>query len=149
MPNGDAIAKDFQFQIADTVYGTGEGGVWLDGVDQFPAGILDAPDAKTQDVVLNGMDGSYANPDYVGVRVLKIPVVLKGAEATIVSDLFALLGVWVPQTADIDLWFQWPGIGKFGFNGRPRGVVTDLKLQRRGAIRALLRFDCPDPTVQV
>lgn len=148
MPAGDAITTDFQFQIDETVFGHGTGGVWIDSVNVD--GILDVPETKTQDVTLYASAGVYANPDYAGIRTIHIPVIIRNAvEGTLVTNLVALQTAWAPVAASVDLYFQWPGIGLFGFSGRPRGMTADVSKQRRGVIHALLRFDCPDPTMTV
>lgn len=149
MAFGDLLVADFQFQLVDTLYGTGQHGVWLDDKTP-PSGMFDVPDTKTQDVDLPGVDGAAANPDHMGVRQIHLSVVIRqAAEATLINNLVALQTAWAPVAADADLYFQWPGIGVFGFQGRPRGMQVDLSLQRRGAIRALLRFDCPSPAMQL
>ncbi len=143
---GDMLTADYQFQLVETLYGTGNGGVRLDVAT--PIDGLGVPDAKTQDVVFNSKDGSYANPDYLTVRLLSIPVILRGTSPSAVMTSFkALTLAWVPVSADVALAFQLPGWGKFYVNGRPRGIKTDLKLMNRSAVRAILRFDCPNPAI--
>lgn len=145
MSNGDLITLDYQFQLHNTLYGRGQNGVYLDNKTIEGFGI---PDAKTQDVNFTGRDGSYGNPDYVSVRQITIPAMVKATtEATAMTSLKALSLIWVPQTADTDLAFKLPGWGKFYVNGRPRGAKFDLALERRGVIRVLLRFDALDPTI--
>lgn len=145
MANGDLLVKDWQFQIADTLYGTASNGVSLDLA--HPVTGIGHADAKTQDVVFNFGDGSYGNPDYKNPRLLTIPVIIKqGTAALSMAAFHALLVVWTEQVADIDLAFQFPG-WKFLVNGRPRGVKDDQSQLKYGAIRALLRFDCLDPTI--
>lgn len=144
MPNGDLLANDYEFQLGETLYGRGNGGVQL---DIKPVEGLGVPDAKTQDVLWFGADGAYANPDYLSVRQLTIPCIMKATtETTVMTNLKALTLDWVPQTADIDLAFQFPAF-KFYVMGRPRGLKADLEHERRGVVRVLLRFDCPDPTM--
>lgn len=147
MPVGAALTADYQFELNLTgVYGAGTNGVWFDRSTAVDG--LGVPDAKTQDVVWNQKDGSYANPDYVQLRVITIPVVLRGAvPATVLSNAKALMTAWGPVIADVSLAFQLPGWNKFSVNGRPRGAKLDLAEMDRGAVRALLRFDCPDPTI--
>lgn len=146
MPSpGDLLTTNGHFQLGTTLYGLGSNGVSIDNSTTIDG--LGVPDAKTQDVVLNYTDGSYANPDYLTMRLITIPIVMRGLSATIMASFKALTLAWVPQIADIDLAFQLPGWNKFYVLGRPRGAKADLQLMNRGAIRVLLRFDCPNPTI--
>lgn len=145
MPAGDMLAGDYQFQLGSTLYGRGSNGVYLDG--GTPLSGLGVPDAKTQDVVLNHANGVFANPDYLQMRSISIPVIIKDTPSNAFSSFAALIAAWAPLTSDIDLAFQLPGWGKIYVLGRPRGLKDDFKVANRGVIRALLRFDCPDPTI--
>lgn len=147
MTVGGSLTADYQFELNLTnVYGRGTLGVWLDRSTAVDG--LGVPDAKTQDVVWNMKDGSYANPDYVQLRVITIPVVLRGSTAgSVLSNVKALASAWAPVISDVSLAFQLPGWNKFWVNGRPRGVKLDLGNMDHAAVRALLRFDCPDPTI--
>lgn len=145
MANGSALTADYQFQLHDNLYGRGQQGVSLDAA--HPIEGLGVPDAKSQDVVKNYFDGSFGNADYAGVRVVTIPVVLRGGPTTAMGNLKALTLAWIPVATNTDLYFQLPGWGKFGMMGRPRGIKADLTLMRFGAVHALLRFDALDPTI--
>lgn len=146
MANGDLLTADFQFQLHNTLYGRGNGGVYLEYGQTIEG--LGVPDAKTQDVNFTGRDGAYANPDYMSVRLITIPILVKGTtESAAMTSLKALSLAWIPYGADTDLAFQLPGWGKFMVNGRPRGAKFDLTRLRGGVIHALLRFDCPTPTI--
>lgn len=149
MANGDLITKDYQWQLNSHLYGCGSGGLSLDlTAGSSLVGVLGVPDAKTQDVVLNFADGSYPNPDYLGPRVISIPGIIRETTAIAAfNDLNALQAAWVPLSTSTDLAFQFPGIGKFKVDGRPRGLKEDLSLARYGVIRVLLRFDALIPTL--
>lgn len=142
---GDLLSRDYQFQLDRDLLGCGSQGVSLDNAT--PISGFGVPDAKTQDVVKNFGDGSYANPDLLSMRLITIPVILRGAPSTCVTNFKTLTGIWVNYSADIDLAFQLPGWGKFYVMGRPRGAKDDFRVLNRGAIRVLLRFDCPNPTI--
>jgi hypothetical protein len=147
MANGDLLTADYQFQLHNTLYGRGNNGVYLES-GKNPIDGLGVPDAKIQDVEFWGRDGSYANPDYLSLRLITITAMVKGATASAgMTSLKSLTQSWIPLTADTDLAFQLPGWGKFYVNGRPRGLKSDLTLMHRGIVRVLLRFDCPTPTI--
>lgn len=143
---GDLLTANYQFQLHETLYGTGSNGVRIE--NHQPIEGLGVPDAKSQDVEYAGRDGSYGNPDYLSVRMITIPIVMKSASAsTTMTNFKGLTQSWVPLTADTDLAFQLPGWGKFYINGRPRGAKADLTLVNRAVVRVLLRFDCPNPAI--
>lgn len=154
--DGASITGDFQFELSvdndtdpptDFVFGVGVSGIWLDFTKTAPDGLFGHLDAKTQDVSLFGVDGGYANPDYQAVRVIHLPVILRNAatEADLFNNLTALQTSWAPKPFDAQLALQWPGLGLGWYLGRPRGMTVDISLQRRGVIRALLRFDAMNP----
>jgi hypothetical protein len=146
MSNGNLLTADFQFQLHNTLYGRGNGGVYLEAHKNAIEG-LGVPDAKSQDVAYTRADGSYANPDYLTMRLITISALVKGPDATTMMGSYkSLTQAWVPQTADTDLAFQLPGF-KFYVNGRPRGLKADITNMRYGVVSVLLRFDCPDPTM--
>ncbi len=138
---GGSLSADYQFQLNDTLYGTGNNSISMQGIDG-----LGTPDAKTQDVTWNFRDGAFANPDYISVRVITIEAVIRAGTA--IDALTALENLtldWVEQPADVPLAFQLPGWGVFSVMGRPRGVKADITHARFGVIHVLLRFDCPNP----
>ena len=146
MPDGDSITKDFQWQLHDTLYGCGANGFHLEYGKTIDG--LCVPDAKSQDVDFAAHDGIYANPDFVSVRQIVIPAIIKSpTESQAMSNLKAFTLIWVPKTTDTDLAIRLPGWGLFEVHGRPRGAKVDLTLERQGVVRVLLRFDCPDPTI--
>jgi hypothetical protein len=147
MSAGDQLTTDYQFQLHTTLYGRGTNGVWIEMGKSVEG--LGVPDVKTQDVEYARQDGSYANPDYLQVRQITIPCVMRitSTVAAVMTNLKALTLAWVPVAADTDLAFQLPGWNKFYVNGRPRGAKVDLTDVQFGAVRVLLRFDCPDPTI--
>lgn len=144
MAAGDLLTDDWQFELYAVLYGRGTD-VLIDdpGVDG-----LGSPDAKTQDVDLDNADGVFGGPDYLQLRVVTIPVLIAvpSDPAAAMTDLADLRDAWAPVTDDIPLAIQLPG-GKFIVNGRPRSLKPDLTEMSSGMIRALLRFDCPDPTI--
>lgn len=152
--DGDDITQDYQFElsidgVSDFVFGAGANGIWLDFYKTAPTNLFGYGDAKTQDVDIAGSNGSFANGDYQSVRQISIPVLLRNAatEATLFANLAALEAVWAPLAVDAQLAFQWPSISLHWYMGRPRAMAVDVSLQRRGVIRALLRFDCLDPAL--
>lgn len=146
MANGDMLTTDYQWQLHNTLYGAGSGNAHLEFGQSI--GGLGVPDAKTQDVVWNLKSGSYANPDYLPMRVLTIPALIRSTSASaVMTSLKALQLDWIPVVADTDLAFQLPGWGKFMVNGRPRGATFDFSARSTQVAHVLLRFDCPDPTI--
>lgn len=147
MPSpGDLLTKNFQWQLHETLYGCGSGSSSLEYGKTIEG--LGVPQAKTQDVDFNLKDGSYANPDYLPIRVITIPAILRASTESAVMTAFKALTLdWTPRTADTDLAMQWPGWGKFYVMGRPRGATADLTRARAGIVRVLLRFDAPTPTI--
>lgn len=146
--DGDSITKDYQFQIHTSIaYGCGGGDVHLDY--RQPIDGLGVPDTKTQDVVYNFRNGSYANPDYLQGRVLTIPCFIKSASpGAALNALDALSADWQPLAESTELAFQLPGWGLKKVNGRPRGLKADIGLLRSGVIHVLLRFDAvTNPTI--
>jgi hypothetical protein len=147
MANGDLLTADYQFQLHNTLYGRGNNGVYLEN-GKNPIEGLGVPEAKIQDVEYWGRDGSYANPDYLQLRLITISAMVKGTSiASMMTSFKSLTQSWIPLTADTDLAFQLPGWNKFMVNGRPRGLKADLTNANRGVVRVLMRFDCPDPTI--
>jgi hypothetical protein len=147
----DLLTANYQWQLDTTLYGTGNGGVSLDGTAQGIEG-LGVPDTKTQDVEYFGKDGVKPNPDYLQIRIITIPAIFKVGNgnaniAAVWSSHESLCTVWAPVTASVYLAFQLPGYGKIHFNGRPRGVKSDLSKAQFGVIRALLRFDAVDSAI--
>lgn len=149
MSNGNLLTNDYQFQLHNTLYGTGNQGVSIEYKQTIDG--LGNPDAKSQDVIYAGQDGAYANPDYASVRTITIPTILvttaSVTKAQVLTNFKNLQLAWAPVTTDTDLAFQLTGGLKFYVNGRPRGSKADLSLMSNGIIRVLLRFDCPDPTI--
>lgn len=152
--DGAGITTDFQFElsidgVSNTVFGAGASGVWLDFLKTAPEGLFGFETVKSQDVDLPGSAGAYANPDYLGIRQITLPIMFRQAadEATLVGNMVAFQAVWAPLAVDAQLAFQWPSAGLHWYLGRPRGMKVDISQQRRGAIRALLRFDCPNPVL--
>lgn len=145
MPDGNLITQNYQFQLHNTLYGCGSNGVSIEYGKTIEG--LGVPDAKTADVDYARAAGVYANPDYLPIRLITIPVIMKGTETAVMTNLKALSLAWIPLTTDTDLAFKLPGWNLFEVHGRPRGAKFDLSLERSGAIRVLLRFDCPDPTI--
>lgn len=143
---GDLLAANYQWQLHETLYGAGSNSLhWQYGKTIEGLGV---PDAKTQDIVYNLKDGSYANPDYLSVRQILIPAMVRATtETAAMTALKALTLAWVSMTTDTDLAFQLPGWGKFYVNGRPRGAKVDLTNERQGVVWVMLRFDCPNPTI--
>jgi hypothetical protein len=149
MANGDLLNGDFEFQLHNTLYGRGNGGVYLQSNKNAVDGI-GIPTPKTQDVKYWGRDGSYGNPDYNDVRIITITGFVRdktGSVATAVTNYKNLLSAWAPINADTDLAFQLGGALKFYVNGRPRGITTDMTNIRAAVIWVLLRFDCLNPTI--
>jgi hypothetical protein len=152
MPSpGDLLALSYQWQLADsgTLYGAGSHSTHLEYGKTI--GGLGGPTAKTQDVPFNFGDGSYANPDHLTMRVITIPAVVRapGNPNTAMVEALSLGGVWAPVATDVSLAFQFPGPLKFYLMGRPREAVMDTTDVDKGAVYLLLRFDCPDPTINL
>lgn len=147
MPAGDLVVSDYQFEIRTTLFGFGtdtnldaDGGLGIRG--------LGVPDIKTADTPYLHADGSFAGEDYLASRVLSIAFkIVKPTETAAWAALAAASTAWAPSTTDIPLWFQVPGFGKRYVNGRPRGLVENPSLARRGIIPILCTFFCPDPTI--
>lgn len=152
MPSpGDLLAANYQWQLGDsgTLYGHGSHSTWIEYGKSVDG--LGSPDAKTQDVTFNFGDGSYANPDYLGMRLITIPAMVRapGDPNTAMIEALSLGGVWAPVAADVSLAFQTPGPVQFYVMGRPRGAKMDTTHIDLGVIYMLLRFDCPDPTINL
>jgi hypothetical protein len=148
MPSpGDLLTLDYQWQLSESLFGAGVSGTHLE-YGKSIAG-LGGPTAKTQDVVYNFGDGSYANPDHLQMRVITIPAMVRapGDPYTAISTAVLLGQEWAPVAADVPLAFQFPGPYKFYVMGRPREAVMDTTDLTKGAVYMLLRFDCPDPTI--
>ncbi len=145
MANGDMLAADYEFQLHNTLYGRENNGVSIQYGEQVEG--VDVPEPKTQDVPFSHSAGVYANPDYADIRVITIPAICRnGSAATVMANYKLLVAAWAPVTADTDLGIQLPGM-KFYVLGRPRGAKADLSQMNLGVVRVLLRFDCPDPTL--
>jgi hypothetical protein len=109
--------------------------------------MLGVPDAKTQDVDYAFRDGSNANPDDTQVRVLTFNVIIRATTATdAMNALRTLETAFATSPVDVPATIQMPG-WLVSMNGRPRGVKADLVHVQFGAIHALCRFDCLDPTL--
>lgn len=113
-----------------------------------PAGIsgLGVPKAKTADVELDGQDGAFGSPDYMGVRVLLIPVEIGGSSAGDVFDNLEILNTaWEPVEDDVEITITLPGWGTFSYMGKPRGMDADPALARSGVIMGIGEFHALDP----
>lgn len=121
---------------AGTDYIVGETGI--DG--------LGNPKAKTQDVPLDGQNGSYGGPDFLDVRVLLVPLVISFAtDVDAWNALAALNTAWLPVTADVALAITLPGVGTWTFTGRPRSVEANVQYAYQGVITTICEFDALDP----
>lgn len=142
---GDLLTANYQFQLHQDLFGRNNNSVRIDATT--PIEGLGVPEAKTQDVMLWGQDGVYANPDYESMRIITIPALIRAtSEGAAFSAFYTLKTKWHIGTGSTDLAIQLPNY-KFYVMGRPRAIKEDLKLQKSGVIRCLLRFDCPDPTI--
>lgn len=117
-------------------------------VDADGIGGLGVPDPKTADTALDGRDGSYAGPDFMGPAIITIPVVILGDDDDDLDDLVAALKTgWAPARDGVDVGLVIVGIpGSDGtYVGRPRGLTLDLAQAKNLTAKALLRFDALSP----
>lgn len=121
---------------AGTAYQIGENGI--DG--------LGTPPAKTADVDLDGQNGAFGSPDFMGVRVILIPFVISEINPADAWDELALLaGVWLPVTADTQLDIIVPGTGTISYMGRPRSLEANTQYGVSGTITAIGEFHALNP----
>lgn len=126
------------------------GATTIYGIEMGAGGItgLGVPRVKTTDLSYTDRDGSYGGVDRLDVRVITVPLIIRGATATAAMDgLEAMNTAWAVSAVDIPLYMRLPGFGKFYVNGRPRGLDADLKDMQFGAVHALATFVCPNPTI--
>lgn len=143
MSAGDLIEKDHQFELRGTLHGTGttfdnDRGGWTG---------LGLPAWKTQDVELDGDDGSFLGRDYYASRILTFPVTWHGTQAEVMESLLDLTDAWSRSSSDLELWMRLPGWGLFYVTGRPRGLQEDLSRLASGEGAALLTFVAGDPAI--
>lgn len=135
---------DYTAEVRTTLFGDGTNY----GIDFKNIDGLGVPQAKTADVELEQADGSYGSPDYLGVRVILLPLVFDGTPSQVGGWLKTWqTTLWAPSTTDIPLYLQLPGLGKFHVNGRPRGLDADISRIGFGTITAEATFVCLDPTI--
>lgn len=144
MPAGDLVVADFTYEIRTTLFGEGTNY----GVDDANIDGLGIPPTKTADVELWGDDGSYGSPDYLGVRIILIPLIFEGTPSQVGGWLKTWqTTTWAPAASDVPLYMQLPGFGKFYVNGRPRGLDADITNLPYGRVTAEATFVALDPTI--
>lgn len=118
-----------------------------------PEGIagLGVPAAKTADTVLDGRDGVFAGPDFMGPAIITIPVeILADDEADLDALIIDLKAAFAPANDGVDVTLTIAGVpGCNGvYAGRAREVTLDLAGAKTNTAKALLRFDAlaPVPT---
>ncbi|MDQ3107914.1 MAG: hypothetical protein M3Q68_08955 [Actinomycetota bacterium] len=145
MPAGDLVTADYHFELRSVLMGAGSLYELLpDGLTGF--GV---PSLKTADVSMLHADGSYAAPDYLDVRTIRIAVeISRSTGALAMQDFDALVAAWAPATTNVPLYFRLPYWGKKYVNGRPRGLTENLSLVGFGIIRAFGTFEALDPAIR-
>lgn len=126
------------------------GATTIYGIEMGAGGItgLGVPRVKTADLEYADANGSYGGKDRLDVRVITVPLVIRGSTATGAMDgLETMNTAWAPSIVDLPLYIRLPGFGKFYVNGRPRGLDADLKDMQFGAVHALATFVCLNPTI--
>lgn len=117
-----------------------------------PSG-LGLPPVVSSDSDRGDRDGSTAGADRYGRRVLTFPLVILGTSSSdALEKLATLKGAWPRQDSydEVELELRYPGFpgstSTLSYFGRPRGLVADTRLLRKGAtIRTLCTFEALDP----
>lgn len=112
------------------------------------AGIsgLGVPTAKSQDVDLPGRDGAYGNPDYMGPRVILVPLNVSLADDTAAwTALDTLNAAWAPVTADVQIDFNLGTFGTVSYMGRPRGLDPNTQFVMDGVLSLIGEFHALNP----
>jgi hypothetical protein len=141
---GSLITVDYQVELQGVLMGA------LTKINLAPPGIkgLAVFTPKSADVALDLADGSYSAPEFQASRIITVPMVILGdTPADAMSILSGLNVAWSPVAADVPIYMQLPGFGKFHALGRPRGLDEHLEHLRAGVIDVLGTFFCPNPTV--
>lgn len=117
-------------------------------IDPDGIGGLGIPPAKTADTVLDGRDGSYAGPDFMGPAVITIPITILAADDAELDTLITALKTgWAPARDGVDVGLVIAGVpGSNGtYAGRARELTLDLTQAKNLTAKALLRFDALTP----
>lgn len=147
----DAASTDATITLRDlaggviTVFGTGTPYTFdVDGIKG-----LFTPESKANQSQVDGRDGVYAGPEFLGVRIITIPLVLLGSSPGDAIGGFLGLGtLWQPGRAGVDseLVFDLPGLDTpIGLFGRPNGGAEDVTQMKNSTLKVLLRFDANNP----
>lgn len=145
MAAGDLVVSNFQIEVRTTLMGYGSN-FPIDHDRASAYTPLGTPSYKTRDVVLDLGDGSYAPADRLGPLMFTFPLYFQGTSANAALAIQTMRTVWAPASADIQLFHQIPGVGKFYVWGRPRGLSEDARNLEFGTMRWLATFVALTPT---
>lgn len=144
MTAGDLISDDWQFELRDYLFGSGQpvGVVSVQGLE-------DLPEVRVADVARARAHGSVPGPQHTGDRVILIEV---DAARTTTGTLRDTVNAWAAATAlgdvEVPLVWQLPGTGKRRAMVRVRR--RELPVDRRfgyGFARGRIQLVATDPRV--
>lgn len=146
MPAGDLVTQDWEFEIRATLFGSAASPVQLSR--EASIGGLGVYIRPGEFVPYDAQDGGYSGPDFNGPTVLTLPLNIKAATPGLALLALETLRAtaWAKSATDIPLHMQLPGLGKFFYNGRPRGLDLDTTTLTFGYLRVLAVFQADDPT---
>jgi hypothetical protein len=140
MPAGDLITQPWQLELRATLMGAGTD-VVIDRERGAVGGLFDI-EAKQAETEYAHAPGSFSGDSFEAARTVTVALALDGFAA-----LSTMRATWAPSSADLELWFQLPDIGKGYVVGRPIGLVVDSETAAFGLLSALASFRITDPTI--
>lgn len=133
--------------IRDLTLGTGTPYAW----DVAGLGGMGTPEPKVAQTDYDGRDGSFAGPEFLGVRILTLPFVLLGTDPDdALNGLEELNIAFAPARDGVDVPLVLTlGAKVYTYAGRPRGVDVDPALWKAGTLRALCTYVATSPTPDI
>jgi hypothetical protein len=106
---------------------------------------LGVPATRTADQERGHLSGDVGGDDVMGKRVLTIPLICSAADGTAAWTLLvALKTAWAPSYTDIPFAITFAGV-TLTYNGRPRGMDTEMGFLGSGVVPCLLTFEALSP----
>lgn len=145
MAAGDLVTTAWQFELRTLLHGEGTSYVIeRSGAIRGLVGVgTNMPETEYAHAA-----GSFAGDAFESARTATFAMEIEGTSATDAGTKYiAMRTAWAPSSSNLPLYFNLPGWGKRYVNGRPLGLVEDMRTADFGLIPVLASFRITDPTI--
>ena len=147
MPAGDLVTGPWQFELQGLKFGDGT----AFNIERRSGAVtgLVGTSIRLPETDYAHADGSFIGEVTEGPRTAVFSIEVEGADGDAAGTSFmSLRAAFGKTSATVPLYFNLPGWGKRYVNGRPAGVVEDMRTADFGLIYADCSFRITDPVIR-